>query len=182
MKYIFALIAIFALSLTMNAQDKYITKTGYVWFFSTTPVEDIQAHNKQVASVIDVKKGNIAFDILIKSFKFEKALMEEHFNENYMESDKFPKSTFAGKISNFDVKNFKKNGLYNVQVEGKLTIHGVTKDVKHPGTIEIKDGKIYAKSKFPVSPEEYGIKIPAMAKEKIAKVLDVNVDMVYSPK
>lgn len=177
-------LAVFALffALGANAQNKYIAKTGHVWFHSEAPLETIEAHNNQAASVIDIKAGTIAFEIIIKSFKFEKALMEEHFNENYMESGKFPKSVFTGKFVDFDVNNFSKDGSYKAKVEGDLTIHGVKKHIVSEGTVEVKKGVITAKSLFKVSPEEYGIQIPAMAKDKIAKTLDIHVDIKYDKK
>ena len=165
----------------LNAADKYITKTGHIWFYSKTPMEVIEAHNNQAASVIDIKTGSIAFNLIIKSFKFERALMEEHFNENYIESAKFPKSTFNGKFTNFDKSNFTKNGIYKVNVEGDLNIHGVAKHVKTPGSIEVKDGKIYAKSKFSVKPEDYNIQIPGIVRDKIGKNMEITVDLVYEP-
>ena len=181
MRKLSILILIIGLYTASFAQDRFISKTGHVWFYSKTPVEVIEAHNNQVASVISTKTGSLAFEIVNKSFKFERALMEEHFNENYMESGKFQKSTFSGKFVDFDVKNFSKDGSYKVNVEGDLTIHGVKKHIKTPGTIEVKGGKIVAKSKFIVKPEDYGIEIPGLVRDKIGKNMDVNVDIIYSP-
>ena len=181
MKKISIIILFIGLYTAAFAQDRYISKNGHVWFYSKTPVEVIEAHNNQVASVISTKTGSIAFEMVNKSFKFERALMEEHFNENYMESGKFPKSTFSGKFSDFDVNNFTKDGSYKVTVDGDLTIHGVKKHIKQPGTIDVKGGKIYAKAKFSVKPEDYGIEIPGLVRDKIGKNMDVTVDITYSP-
>ena len=134
---------------TVSAQ-KYISKTGHVWFHGSTPLETIEAHLYQSASILDVSTGDIQFSLLNTSFAFKNALMQEHFNENYMESAKFPKSTFKGKVTDINSVNFKKDGVYNVQVSGDLTIHGVTKAKTVPGTIEIKDGLPVAKAKFKV--------------------------------
>lgn len=180
-KYIIMLFVL-AFTFSLNAQDKFICKNGHIWIYSKTPMETIEAHNNQVASAIDAGKGTIAFDLLIKGFKFQKALMEEHFNENYMESAKFTKSTFKGKFLDFDQKNLSKNGTYNVRVEGDLTIHGVTKKVTETGTLEVKDGKITAKSKFSVKPQDYGIEIPSVVKDKIAKTIEINVDLKFDKK
>ena len=108
--------------------------------------------------------------------------MEEHFNENYMESSIYPKSTFSGKFTNFDVSNFRKNGKYNVVVEGDLKIHGVKKHVKENGTIEVKDGKIKTIATFRVKPEDYKIEIPGLVRDKIASSIEINVEITYEPK
>jgi len=158
-----------------------MTRNGYIGFFSSTPIEDIKADNNQVASVIDISTGEIVFQVLIKSFKFAKALMEEHFNENYLESEKFPKSTFKGKITNLAAVDFSKPGQYEVIVEGDLNIHDVTNKVSVTGSIEVIPGGINANSKFNVVPEDYKIKIPAIVRENIAKIIEVTVAIRYSP-
>ena len=164
----------------VNAQ-KYITKTGYIGFYSHTPLEDIKADNNQVASVLDVSTGEIVFQALIKSFHFDRALMEEHFNENYMESEKFPKSGLKGKITDFSSVDFKKNGIYNITVEGDLTIHNVTNKVNTKGTLEVVSGGINASSRFNIVPEDYKISIPGVVRDKIAKNLEVTVTIKYAP-
>jgi hypothetical protein len=163
-----------------NAQ-KYMTKTGFIGFFSHTPMEDVKGDNNQVASVLDISTGDIVFQVLIKSFHFDRALMEEHFNENYMESDKIPKSSFKGKITNLSAVDFKKNGTYDVTVEGDLTIHNVTNKISTKGNIEVVTGGITANSKFIIVPEDYKINIPGVVREKIAKNLEVTVSMKYTP-
>lgn len=171
-------LALFVLS--ANAQ-KYMTKNGYIGFFSHTPMEDIKGDNNQVAGVIDIATGDMVFQALVKSFHFDRALMEEHFNENYMESEKFPKASFKGKITNLSAVNFSKNGTYEVTVEGDLTIHNVTNKVTNKGTIEIITGGINASSKFKIVPEDYKIEIPGVVREKISKDLEVTVLMKYTP-
>ena len=180
MKRITVILLSLGLVLTANAQ-KYMTRNGYIGFFSSTPIEDIKADNNQVASVIDISTGEIVFQVLIKSFKFAKALMEEHFNENYLESEKFPKSTFKGKITNLAAVDFSKPGQYEVIVEGDLNIHDVTNKVSVTGSIEVIPGGINANSKFNVVPEDYKIKIPAIVRENIAKIIEVTVAIRYSP-
>jgi hypothetical protein len=175
----FILILLFVF-LSANAQ-KYMTKTGYLGFYSHTSMEDIKGDNNQVAGVLDTSTGDMVFQALIKSFHFDRALMEEHFNENYMESDKFPKSTFKGKISNLSAVNFTKNGTYEVTVEGDLTIHDVTNKVSAKGTIEVVTGGINASSKFNIVPEDYKIEIPSVVRDKINKNLELTVTMKYAP-
>ena len=166
--------------LAANSQ-KYMTKNGFIGFYSHTSMEDIKADNNQVAGVLDISTGEMVFQALIKSFHFDRALMEEHFNENYMESDKIPKSSFKGKITNLAAVSFSKNGTYEVIVEGDLTIHDVTNKISTKGTIEVVTGGINASSKFNIVPEDYKISIPGVVREKINKSLEVTVTMKYAP-
>ena len=180
MKRLTFLILFLSVAFTVNAQ-KFITRDGYIGFYSHTPVEDIKGDNNQVASVFDTSTGELVFQVLIKSFHFDRALMEEHFNENYMESDKYPKSTFKGKISNLAEVNFSNSGTYKVKVEGDLTIHGVTNKISAGGNLEIIKGGINASSKFNINPEDYKINIPGVVSDKINKNLEVTVSMKYTP-
>ena len=180
-KIVIATALLCGMSASVFAQ-KYMTRTGKVTFFSSTPVENIEAFNNDVSSVLYSKSGEVAFVVPIKSFKFEKALMQEHFNENYMESDKYPKADFKGKVTNLGDVNFAKDGNYSVKVAGALTIHGVTKNVSLPGTITVKGGSITTNSKFKVKTADYGIKIPAMVKNKIAEQIEVTVNSILSKK
>jgi len=180
MKNIAILLFLMIAGYSANAQ-KYMTKNGFIGFYSKTSMEEIKADNNQVAGVIDAGTGEMVFQVLIKSFHFEKALMEEHFNENYMESEKYPKSTFKGKISNLSSVNFSKNGTYEVTVDGDLTLHNVTNKVNIKGTIEVITGGINASSKFLIVPEDYKIEIPSVVREKINKNLEVTVSMKYTP-
>ncbi|MGA2298996.1 MAG: YceI family protein, partial [FCB group bacterium] len=142
MKKLSIILILLVMATSIYAQNRYISKTGHIWFYSKTPLETIEAHNNQVATIIDTKNNAIAFDVLQKSFKFERALMEEHFNENYMESDKYPKCTFKGKFSDAQPVDFSTNGVYSTTVEGDMKMHGVSKHIKQPGTVEVKDGKL----------------------------------------
>jgi hypothetical protein len=180
MKHVVVFFILLAIGYTVDAQ-KYMTKNGYIGFYSKTPMEEIKADNNQVASVLDTGTGDFVFQVLIKSFHFERALMEEHFNENYLESEKYPKSTFKGKISNLSSVNFTKNGTYDVTVEGDLMIHNVTKKVTAKGTIEVSAEGIKAGSKFNIVPEDYNVEIPSVVRDKIDKNLQVTVSIKYAP-
>jgi hypothetical protein len=180
MRRLFLLFLFMNLIFTVNGQ-KYMTKNGFIGFYSHTPMEDIKGDNNQVASVLDASNGEMVFQVLIKSFHFDRALMEEHFNENYMESEKYPKSVFKGKITNMPDVNLSKSGTYNVTVEGDLTIRDVTKKISTKGTLEVKTGEITANSKFNIVPEDYHITIPSVVREKIDKSLEVTVTMKYAP-
>jgi len=181
MRKITAIAALVCLCSTWAHAQKWMTRTGKVSFFSSTSVENIEAFNNEVAAVIDAKTGDVAFIVPVKSFKFEKALMQEHFNENYMESDKYPKAEYKGKISNPASVSFSKDGTYNVKTAGKLTMHGVTREVATTGTIVVKNGVATVKAKFMVAPADYGIKIPSVASSKIASRIEVTVDSALKP-
>ena len=176
-KIIFLLIFL-GLAQLLSAQ-KLISKNGHIWFYSHTPVEDIEAHNRQVVSILDKETGGIQFQLLVKSFEFQKKLMQEHFNENYMESDEYPKASFKGNIENLPDISFTKDGEYPARVAGNLTIHGVTQNVTINGTITVKSGEVTSESKFIVSPKDYNIAIPDLVKDKIAKEIEVNVNVTY---
>lgn len=175
------LLSALALSTTLHAQDKYFTKSGKVQFYSKAPMEEIEARNKTAAAILDTKTGALQFSVLMKSFEFEKALMQEHFNENYVESDKFPKADFKGTIVNNSAINYSKDGQYTAQIKGKLTIHGVTRDVETTGTIKVNGGKIEAASAFGIALSDYQISIPSVVKDKIANNVKITVDCNLEP-
>jgi polyisoprenoid-binding protein YceI len=170
-----ALVALVLISSCSYAQ-KYGIEKAKAMFFSKTPVEDIDAKNTVVSSLFNTATGDIVFSMMMRDFAFKKSLMKEHFNEKYLETDKYPKSTFQGKLTGYSTE---KAGKQEVRAIGKLTIHGVTKDVDVPGTLEFKDGKIEATSKFQVSLKDYDIKIPQLLWKKVAEVIDVNLDFTY---
>jgi polyisoprenoid-binding protein YceI len=160
----------------------YLTHTGHIWFFAGTAMEDINADNYQVASNLNSTTGEMAYSVLVKGFAFRRALMQEHFNENYMESDKYPKSTFKGKVADISKVDFDKNGTYNVNVSGDLNIHGVTKSISAPGTITVSADSVHAKSTFKVALKDYNITIPSVVKDKISETVQIHVDVAYSKK
>lgn len=176
------LVAVLVCGMTTAYAQKYMTRTGKVTFFSSTPLENIEAFNNETAAVLDAATGDFVFQVPIKSFRFEKALMQEHFNENYMESSKYPKAEYKGKITDLDKVNFGKNGTYNVTTKGKLTVHGVTKDVTLPGSIVVKDKTVTLNSDFKVVPQDYEIKIPGLMENKIAKEIEVTVNSILEKK
>ena len=173
------LISLLGLTSMTMAQDKLVTKTGHIWFYSHAPLEDIIAHTHLAAAIIDLSKGSIAVSIPMMSFEFKKALMQEHFNENYVESAKYPKARFTGSVKNLSELNFKKNGIYKTTVTGDLTIHNITKKIEADGTIEVKDGKYTVISKFNVSPKDYDIKIENRLSRNIASTIEVNVELNF---
>jgi polyisoprenoid-binding protein YceI len=179
MKNLIIILGFVLLSINLSAQ-KYNSKNGFVGFFSHTPIEDVKADNNQVASIIDAATGEVVFMINNQSFVFDRAQMQEHFNENYMESEQFPKSTFKGKIKDLSAVNFAKSGVYTVTVEGEMKMHGVANKFATYGTIEVLADGIVAKAKFNIKPEDYGIVIPGLVREKIGKEMEVTVNIKYS--
>jgi hypothetical protein len=116
--------------LSARGQGKYMTKTGLISFFSASIMEDIEARNNKVAAVVDLATGQMAFAVPIREFQFKRTLMQEHFNENYMESEKYPKATFTGQVVNAaQVLKLLSSGSQNVEVEGQMTLHGVSHTV-----------------------------------------------------
>lgn len=175
------LIAAALLPLATSAQERYMTRNGHIAFFSATPMENIEANNHKVTSVWDVTTGALQFAVLIKAFEFEKALMQEHFNENYMESNTFPKAEFKGKLTGVSADQLKKAGTYDAVVTGDLTIHGVNKPVTAKGTVTVDAaGAIKASSDFAVKPEDHGIKIPGVVRQNIAQEITVKVRLDYA--
>lgn len=165
------------LSATAWAQ-KFSTESGAISFFSDASIEDITAENTMVGSLFNSATGDLVYIVKIKDFIFPKALMREHFNEKYMETEKFPKALFNGKLKGYD-SNVK--GLQNVTAIGKLTMHGVTKDIQVPGTIQFDGGKATMKAKFMVVLADYNIKIPKLVWQNIAEQIEVKIDFVYKP-
>jgi polyisoprenoid-binding protein YceI len=168
-----------AIAVSCFSQDKFLTKTGHIWFFSHTPMEDIEGHNNSVLGSLNMTTGDVQFILLMKSFKFKQALMEEHFNENYAESDQFPKASFKGKITNLAEVKITTGQPQQVTIEGDLTIHGKTNPVKVTGTLQQVNDKIEGKAKFIVTPPDYNIKIEKQLEEKIAKNIEITVEMNY---
>jgi len=176
-KIINVFIVAFLVSSSVFGQN-YITKIGYIKFYSETPIESIEAHNHSVNSALNPESGDFVFKLLIKSFEFEKALMQEHFNENYMESDQFPNAMFKGKVSNLSEIDFSKAGEYEAEINGDLTIHGVTKSVEEKGTFVVEDGAIQGKSVFSVRLEDYEIKVPGAVKKQISESIEITVNVM----
>jgi polyisoprenoid-binding protein YceI len=161
--------------------QKFVTKTGLIRFYSDAPLEKIEATNRQVNAALDLSTGNFVFKVVMKSFQFEKALMQEHFNENYVESDKYPNATFSGMVSNFKDIDVKKDGAIAIMVEGKMTMHGVTKSIKEKGTFEIRQGKIAGKAKFNLLLSDFNIKIPTAVVKNISETVEITVDVLLEP-
>jgi polyisoprenoid-binding protein YceI len=158
--------------------QKYRSVSSSVHFFSDAPMEDIEATNLDGQSAIDLSTGEIVFSIPIKSFEFEKSLMQEHFNENYLESDKYPTATFQGKVTGF---NKDAAGWQKAKAKGSMNIHGEDNELSVEGEVMIEEGSIEIKSIFPIALEDYNIKIPKVVFYNIAEVVEVTITFTYEP-
>lgn len=179
-KLIFPLVFL-GLSMSAFAQDVYMGTSTNVKFFSESPMENIEAENKKVKTVFKTSTKDLAIVIPILNFKFEKPLMEEHFNENYMESEKFPTATFKGKVDDKEV-NLKEDGKYPASATGKLKIHGVEQERTINGTITVKGSQLIFDSKFQIKLVDHDIEIPSVVVKNIAEIIDVTCKFTYEPK
>lgn len=168
------LVVLFSLAASFS-QKTYATKAAQVKFFSHTSAEDIEANNNQAESKLIDKTGQVMFSLLIKGFRFDNELMQEHFNgADYMNSTQFPKSEFKGIITNIATVNFAKDGTYNIAVDGNLTIKGITKKVAAKGTITVAKGQVSTKSIFKINVKDFGVD-----GSEVTKDLEITVTAKY---
>lgn len=176
----FCLIALLSIPTVLQAQ-KYFTRNGHAYFMSHTDAIDIDGNNHKVMAILDTQTSELVFGVLIKAFTFTLATAEEHFNESYMESNQFPKAKFSGKIIKPNDLDYSTDGKHTVTVAGQLTIRGVTKEIEQEGELEIADGTIHAKSAFQLSIDDYDIEVPKVVEERVAKIVDVTIDVSLEP-
>lgn len=172
MKKIFFLGVLAATALNTQAQ-KFFTKDGTIRFFSNAKLEKIEATNNKASIVYDVSSGAIEIAAIVKGFIFENAFMGEHFNETYIESDKFPKANFKGKLENPAAVNITTSGTYKAKVVGELTMHGVTKPVSTDATFVVGGGKIETDAKFSIKASDFDVKIPGDKSDNISNVIEI---------
>ncbi len=173
-KFIFVIIIAFLSG--QRTSEKIIARQGNVSFFSYTPVENIKAENNQVLSIVDLENNKIAVSILMNAFVFEKALMREHFNESYIESDIYPKATFAGEIIGFDPNI---EGIQTKMVKGNFSMHGSDKELEIKVKIEKQNCVFTISGSFEAEVEDYDIKIPPLLRGNIAKIINVDFKFEY---
>lgn len=159
--------------------QKYFTRNANVSFYSKTSAETIEAQNSQVLAVINVPAREVAFNLLVKGFLFQKQLMQDHFNEEVIESDKYPKADFTGKI--MEEVDLSKPGIYKVHVNGNLSMHGVTKPVTTEATLTVSTNGIKGSSVFKISYDDYHIKLPALLKNTISPTIAITVKIDAKP-
>lgn len=165
------LVALMAFAFSASAQKIYKGKKTKVDFYSYTPLENIEATDTVATTLLNSKDGTVVAKIAVKSFHFPNSLMEEHFNENYMETSKYPNATFAGKIQ--ETIDYTKDGTYSVTMKGKLNVHGVEKERTIPGTLVIKGGKVTIDCKFDIKLADHNITVPEAVGQKIADTIKV---------
>jgi hypothetical protein len=179
MKHILIVLLAWMSIFNQAGQDLYTCKNATISLFSSAPLEDIAANTPTGTSVYNATTGELVFSVNISSFRFKKSLMQEHFNSNYMESDKYPKATFKGKIQQqIDVT---KNGSYPVTVTGELDIHGVKQNRTIAGNVTINNGNITMTSEFMVKCVDHRIDIPKLVFHNIAETIKMNVSATYIP-
>ena len=179
MKYIGIILIAWLSIINQAGQDLYVCKNAKISLFSSAPIEDIKALSATGTSVFNSATGELDFSVAINSFHFDKSKMQEHFNENYMESDKYPKATFKGKINEpIDVT---KNGSYHVNVSGILEVHGVKQARTITGNIVVASGVVSMRSEFTVRCADHHIEIPTIVFHHIAESIQINVTATYAP-
>ena len=174
---IFLTVLFIGTSLLGLGQKRFFTKNCTISFYSKTSVENIEAINKKALAVIDIAANKMEFSVLIKGFEFKKALMQEHFNEDYLDSDKYPKAVFKG---SFDVPvtdlNISEDKILTLKVSGSLSLHGITKSIKALAVLQIKNNIIIAVTDFKILLSDYNIKIPSVVGNSISKEIDIKVN------
>ena len=172
------LTALVHMPMLLDAQI-YVSKNAEISFYSYTPIEEIKASNDKGVSVLNFDDSKLEFSILIKGFLFKNALMQTHFNENYMDSDHFPKAVFKSSEIDLSMVDLSNDGVFDVPVKGILTVKGIDKEVETVGKIAVNSGIISAQASFIVSPSDFEIEIPSLVEGKIAKEIEVNVNTTY---
>jgi polyisoprenoid-binding protein YceI len=177
----FACIALMLITIGLKAQSLYTISMGSVYFKSDAPLEIIEASSKQLKGIIDPVKQTFAFSVMSSSFEgFNSKLQREHFNENYLESEKYPKSSFSGKI--IEKIDFSKDGEYVLRAKGKLNIHGVEQERIIRSAVTVKNGVVAIRSDFTVLLQDHNITIPRVVHQKIAEEISVRIDAVAEKK
>ncbi len=178
----FLLAILLSATSSLRAQELFFTREGYISFLSETRLERIFAETSEAHSFFNVKTGEVAFSLNIDAFRFRIKLMQEHFNEQYMETARYPRAIFSGKIENLENLDLLKPSEQSFLLKGKMTIKGVTHEIATPVKFEVsQNGRFSGHAEFQLKPEDYGIKIPSVVGLKIAKEVVVTVRSDYQP-
>jgi hypothetical protein len=177
-KILLIFILLMVCMMQLKAQPVYLATGGKCNFHSYTPVEDIDANSESLNSVLNTSTNDIQFKVPLTSFRFAKALMQEHFNEKYVESDKYPFATFKGKIN--ETIDFTKDGVYEITATGIFNIHNADKLHTEKGTLTIKNGILTIEGAFKVALKDHKIEVPKIVIANIAEIIDVKYSCKYS--
>jgi hypothetical protein len=177
--FLWVAFSIFMVATAQAQSKKLFTRDGKVYFNATAQnsPEKIEAAHTGGTFIMDLSSGNVEMAVLLKGFYFEKALMQEHFNENYLETSKYPKASFRGKLTNLAEVDFSKDGTYKTSVSGDFTLHGVVKKLTTPVTFTVAGGKVSAVANFVVEFSDYKIDIPSLVSDKLAKQANISVSL-----
>lgn len=178
MKHLFLLVAGLSLSATLSAQI-YMAKTCEISLFSASPLENIEATNKAAKPIMNTATNDIQVKIAMSGFSFPSPLMQEHFNENYVETEKYPNCVYKGKIN--ETIDWKKDGEYKVTVDGTISLHGVDKPKKLDGTVKIKGSEITITTSFKLHIADYNIQVPSLYVKNIAEEVDIKLNAILEP-
>jgi hypothetical protein len=185
-KPVFSFLLFLQLSCWLTAYNaeaqKLYTKNGEISFYSNAPLENIEAFNRSITAVLDTKVGAVQIGVLMRGFEFEKALMQEHFNENYVESDKYSKAVFIGSIQANEKLPYTQDGTYSAVAKGKLMLHGVEKEITVNGKIVITSGVPQLFAEFDLFLSDYNISIPSMVANKVSKNVHIKVLLTLDKK
>jgi hypothetical protein len=175
-KTILLICIIIEAQLISYSQSKYFTRTGKILFYSKAAIEDIKAVNNQASCIYETATNRLIANVLISAFEFEKALMQQHFNENYLESEKFPKATFKGKLNNLQGVKFEGTWSKIIEFEGDMTIHGITRQMKSNANIQFSNGVISVTTEFYILLNDFNIKIPSTVINNISEKILVKIN------
>ena len=177
MKRLLLTLGVLVIFISTSLSQNVTCTNGSISFFQETSVEDIDGRSKNLASAINTNTNAIAYKVAMKSFVFEKSLMQDHFNENYVESDKYPYATYIGKIN--EAIDWTKDGTYNITSTGTLTMHGVSKPITEKGILVIKGTSIIINNNFKIKFTDYNVEIPKLLLMQISDAVDVTVNCTY---
>ena len=179
MKKLLLILGVLALGASTSFSQVIVCKNGNISFFQETPVEDIDGRSTKLVSVIDTKTNIIAYKVEMTTFIFEKSLMQDHFNENYVESGKYPFTIFKGQIN--EKIDWTKDGTYPITATGMLTMHGVTKTITEKGTLNIRNGEVTIHNMFTIKFTDYGVEIPSLLIKQLSDAVEVTINCTYVP-
>lgn len=180
MKKLLTVLGVLVLLTNTSFAQIHLCKNGNISFFQETSVEDIDARSTKLLSVLNTENNMIAYKVDMQSFLFEKSLMQDHFNENYVESGKYPTAVFKGVIN--EKIDWTKDGTYDITSTGDMVMHGVTKRITEKGKLTIKNGELSISNFFTIKFTDYGVEIPSLLSKQLAESVEVTINCTYIKK